>query len=726
MRYRFPHYRQYDEMDCGPTCIKIISKYYHKDISLEYLRELSRTTRQGSSLLGLSAAAEKIGFITDGFKLAFEDLVNTLERPVIAYWNQKHFVVIYKIKGGKIYVSDPAHGLIKYTEEEFLKGWSDENRSGIILSMMPDENFYKLNSSLDKGAATDFRIIYKYLFRFKKLLVQLLIGLGISSFFQLLFPFITQFMVDYGIKNKDINFVYLMLFSQLLLFTGRTSVEILRSYILIHLSSRININLLSDFFIKLMKLPLSFFDTKMVGDILQRIQDHSRIESFLTSGTINILFSTINLLVFSAVLFFYNPVIFLIFLIGSCLYFSWILLFMKKNAELDYKRFAQLSLNHEKNLELIYGMQEIKLHNAETQKRWQWENLQAKLFTLNLKNLSLKQTQTAGASLINELKNIFITFFAAKLVIDGGVTLGMMLSISYITGQLNSPIAQLVDFIQLFQNAKLSMSRINEIHNREDEEVDTSLPVMGSGAIVIENMHFKYPDLPEGMYTLKDINFIIPKNKITAIVGSSGSGKTTLLKVLLKFYKIQEGDIKHGQNSIYNISHQAWREKCGVVMQDGYIFNDTIANNIAVGYDEADRNKLYNAVKIANIEGFINELPLGLNTKIGQSGVGLSTGQKQRILIARAIYKNPEILIFDEATSALDATNERIIVENLNRFFKGRTVIIIAHRLSTVKNADKIIVLEHGQVIEEGCHASLIKTQNYYYHLIKNQLEIAN
>jgi ATP-binding cassette subfamily B protein len=726
MLSKFPHYRQYDEMDCGPTCIKIISKYYKKDLSLEYIRELSRTTRQGSSMLGLREAAERIGFTTCGQKLSFEDLAVSTNLPVVAFWNQKHFIVIYKVKRGMVYVSDPAHGLLKYTESEFLKGWGDENGSGIILSILPNDDFYQLKNSSDKGTGTDFKIIYKYLFRYKKLLVQLLIGLCVGSLFQLLFPFITQYMVDYGIKNKDISFVYLMLFSQLLLFTGRTSVEILRSYILIHLSSRININLLSDFFIKLMKLPLSFFDTKMVGDIIQRIQDHSRIESFLTSGTINILFSTINLVIFSVILFFYSPTIFTVFLIGSIIYFIWIFLFMKKNAELDYKRFDQLSLNHEKNLELIYGMQEIKLHNAETRKRWQWEDLQAKLFKLNLKNLSLKQAQTGGASLINELKNIFITFLAAKLVIDGTVTLGMMLSISYITGQLNSPITQLVEFIQLLQNAKLSISRINEIHNREDEEEEIASDNNDAGDIQISNLCFKYPELPEGTYTLKDINLTIPKNKITAIVGSSGSGKTTLLKVLLKFYKIQKGDIKIADSSIYDISHKNWREKCGVVMQEGYIFNDTIANNIAVGNEVVDEKKLYNAVKIANIDSFITDLPLGFNTKIGQAGLGLSSGQKQRILIARAVYKDPEIIIFDEATSALDATNERIIVENLNRFFKGRTVIIIAHRLSTVKNADKIIVLEHGQVIEEGCHSTLIKTQNYYYHLIKNQLEIAN
>jgi ATP-binding cassette subfamily B protein len=726
MLSKFPHYRQYDEMDCGPTCIKIISKHYRKDLSLEYIRELSRTTRQGSSLLGLREAAESIGFTTIGQKLSLEALAVSGNLPVVAYWNQKHFIVIYKIKRGFVYVSDPAHGLLKYSEEEFLKGWGDEEEEGIILSLVPNDNFYKLKNSTDKAPRSDFKIIYKYLFRYKKLLVQLLIGLGAGSLFQLLFPFITQYMVDYGIKNKDIGFVYLMLFSQLLLFTGRTSVEILRSYILIHLSSRININLLSDFFIKLMRLPLSFFDTKMVGDILQRIQDHARIESFLTSGTLNILFSTLNLIVFSVILFFYSPAIFMVFLVGSIIYFIWIFLFMKKNAELDYKRFDQLSLNHEKNLELIYGMQEIKLHNAENQKRWQWEDLQAKLFTLNLKNLSLKQAQTGGASLINELKNIFITFLAAKLVIDGGVTLGMMLSISYITGQLNSPITQLVEFIQLLQNAKLSISRINEIHNREEEEGETPSDKNDAGTIQISNLYFKYPELPEGVFTLKDINLTIPKNKVTAIVGSSGSGKTTLLKVLLKFYKIQKGDIKIADSSIYDISHKNWREKCGVVMQEGYIFNDTIANNIAVGKDTPDEAKLINAVKIANIDGFIDDLPLGFNTKIGQAGVGLSSGQKQRILIARAVYKDPEILIFDEATSALDATNERIIVENLNRFFKGRTVIIIAHRLSTVKNADKIIVLESGRVIEEGSHLSLIKTQNYYYHLIKNQLEIAN
>jgi ATP-binding cassette, subfamily B, bacterial len=517
-----------------------------------------------------------------------------------------------------------------------------------------------------------------------------------------------------------------MLLAQLLLFLGKTSVEVLRGYILMHLSTRININLLSDFFIKLMKLPLGFFDVKMTGDILQRIQDHQRVETFLTSGTVNVAFSFINILVFSVVLFIYNPLIFTVFIVGSILYFMWVFLFMKQNALLDYKRFDQLSQNQEKNLELIYGMQEIKLHNASTKKRWQWEDLQAKLFKINLKSLRIKQIQTSGASLINELKNIIVSFLAAKLVIEGQISLGVMLSVSYIIGQLNAPILQLVEFTELWQNARLSIARINEIHNKPDEEniLDEKITNITDGDITLKNVSFSYTGNAGIRPTIDTISLVIPYKKVTAIVGSSGSGKTTLMKLLLKFYEPSTGNISIANDSIADIAHSVWRQKCGAVMQDGYIFNDTIAYNIGIGEEVIDTAALLDASKIANIHEFISELPLGYNTKIGQNGMGLSAGQKQRILIARAVYKNPDILLFDEATSALDAKNERIIIENLNKFFKGKTVIVIAHRLSTVKDADKIIVMEDGGIIEEGSHEDLVLLRNSYFNLVKNQLEL--
>lgn len=712
-------------MDCGPTALRIICKYYGKVLPLDHLRTLCHTTRAGSSLLGISEAAEKLGLRSVGAKLGYEDLAEDAPFPCLGYWEQRHFIVIYKIRKDKVYVSDPAHGLLTYTKKEFLKGWASAKEEGIILTLDPSPEF----DSLETGEAVrsgGVRFIYKYLARYKKLMLQLMTGLVAGSLLQLIFPFLTQSIVDVGILHHNIGFIYLILFAQLLLFMGKTSVEILRGYILMHLSSRINIHLVSDFFIKLMKLPLGFFDVKMTGDILQRIGDHQRVESFLTSGTLNVIFSFINLLVFSIVLFIYSPLIFFVFAGGSILYFVWVLFFLKKRADLDYKRFSQLSQNQEKNLELIYGMQEIKLHNAERKKRWQWEHLQVKLFKINFKSLALGQTQAGGASLINELKNIIISFLAARLVLEGQITLGVMLSISYISGQLNGPILQLVDFIKSWQDARLSIDRINEIHHKPDEETaaDEKIKEFDDGDLLLNNLSFKYDQNSKTPLVLRNIQLVVPARKITAIVGSSGSGKTTLMKLLLKFYEPQTGEIRIGNTRLSDISHSAWRDQCGVVMQEGYIFNDTVANNIAVGEEVIDKKRLREAAVIANIHETIAQLPLGYNTKIGQNGMGLSTGQKQRILIARAVYKSPEILFFDEATSALDARNEKVIMENLHRFYRGKTVVVIAHRLSTVKNADKIVVLEKGEITAVGTHQELIVERGFYYHLVKNQLEL--
>ncbi len=746
---KYPFYQQPDEMDCGPTCLRMVAKYYGKSITLQQLRQLASTTRQGSSLLGISEAAEKIGFRTIGVKVTYEKLLEDAPLPCIAHWNQNHFVVIYKIKQysplfGRgtgeevVYIADPGHGLLKYTKEEFLKSWKSDAHEGIILLLEPTPEFNTEDDptpSLSKGegAKKGFSFLFKYLFRYKKLLVQLMIGLLAGSLLQLVFPFLTQSIVDIGVQNNDVKFIYLILFAQLMLFFGRVTIEIIRSWILLHISSRINISLVSDFFVKLMKLPIAFFDTKMTGDIMQRINDHHRIESFLTSTTLSVLFSFVNLIVFSFVLAYYNLIIFTVFLGGSFLYFVWILFFLKRRADLDYKRFSQNAQNQSKVMELIAGMQEIKLHNAERQKRWQWENIQVRLFKLNIKGLTLEQTQNAGSSLINELKNIFITFLSAKLVIDGQITLGMMLSISYITGQLNSPIMQLVGFTQSLQDARLSLERLSEIHNKQNEETESSSPINffqgegqeTNGSIDLKNVSFQYIGM-FGDMVLKDLDLTIPANKITAVVGTSGSGKTTLMKLLLKFYEPIKGEIKIGQQNLNSISAKTWRDQCGVVMQEGYIFSDTIANNIAVGVENVDKEKLRHAVKIANIQEFIESLPLGYNTKIGMEGIGVSTGQKQRILIARAVYKNPDYLFFDEATSALDANNEKVIMNNLDKFFKGKTVVVIAHRLSTVKNADQIIVLDKGKIVEHGNHTELTALRGNYYDLVKNQLELGN
>ncbi|TXD49768.1 peptidase domain-containing ABC transporter [Polaribacter sp. IC073] len=725
---KFPHYKQSDQKDCGPTCLKIISKYFGKVISIQALRKHAETTRTGSSLLGLSEAAEKLGLRSLGVKISLEKLLEA-PLPCILHWNKNHYVVLYKIKKGNFYISDPAHGLLKYNQEDFLKNWIGNNayettEEGVALLVEPTPKFY--NSEFDSAKKSlGFSFLFKYLFSYKKLLIQLIIGLLAGSLLQLIFPFLTQSIVDVGIQNQDIHFIYLILFAQLALFFGKTAVEVIRGWILLHLSTRINISLVSDFFIKLMNLPIAFFDTRMTGDILQRINDHKRIERILTTSSLNVLFSLMNLIIFSLVLGYYNWQIFAIFLIGSFFYFLWILIFLKKRRDLDYKRFSQVSQEQSKVIELINGMQEIKLHNAEKQKRWSWEYLQARLFKISIEGLALEQYQNVGSGFINELKNILITVLSAKLVIDGDITLGMMLAITYIVGQLNAPVGQLIGFIRELQDAKISLERLSEIHEKEDEEPlneERISEIPNNSNINLNKVSYRY--IGSDQMVLQELDLEIPANKITAIVGVSGSGKTTLMKLLLKFYNPNAGEVKLGNYNLNTISQKTWRSQCGVVMQEGYIFSDTIANNIAVGEDYIDKQKLSHAVDVANIQDFIESLPLSYNTKIGMEGVGLSTGQKQRLLIARAVYKNPSYLFFDEATSALDANNEKVIMEKLHTFFKNKTVVVIAHRLSTVKNAHQIVVLDKGKIVEIGNHQSLIKEKGSYYHLVKNQLEL--
>ncbi|CAL2112283.1 ABC transporter ATP-binding protein [Tenacibaculum sp. 190130A14a] len=724
---KFPSYRQTEAKDCGPTCIKIIAKHYGKTINTQQLRKLSETTREGSSLLGLSEAVESIGFKSLGIKLAFNKLKEA-PFPCIIHWNKNHYVVLYKIKKDTVYISDPAHGLITFTKEEFIQHWignnADENtEEGIALLVEPTPKFY--SEEFEEDEKFGFGFIFRYLFKYKKFVVQLIIGLLAGSLLQLILPFLTQSVVDVGIKNQDINFVYLILFAQLFLFIGKASLEIIRSWILLHLSTRINISLISDFFIKLMKLPISYFDVRMTGDLLQRINDHKRIERILTTSSLTVLFSFFNLIIFSFVLAYYSLQIFGVFVLGSVLYFGWVLFFFKKRKELDYKRFSQVSQEQSKVIELINGMQEIKLHNAERRMRWNWEYVQARLFKVATKSLALEQTQSVGSNFINELKNMFITILSAKLVIDGNITLGMMMAISYIVGQLNGPITQLINFMRDVQDAQISVDRLGEIHNMEDEEKPedekvTQIPP--NAAIKLNNISFRYTGGLEPV--LKDLSLEIPANKTTAIVGVSGSGKSTLMKLLLGFYQVDKGDIMINNFNLKNISQKEWRRNCGVVMQEGYIFNDSIAKNIAVGEDYVDKEKLAHAIDVANISDYIESLPLGYNTKIGSEGNGLSTGQKQRLLIARSVYKNPKFLFFDEATSALDANNEKVIMGKLNTFFADKTAVVIAHRLSTVKNAHQIVVLDKGKIIEKGTHQELIKIKGSYYHLVKNQLDL--
>ncbi|RMZ60497.1 peptidase domain-containing ABC transporter [Chryseobacterium nematophagum] len=727
----FPFYRQPDSKDCGPTCLRIISKYYGKNISLQEIRNLSETTREGSSLLGLSDAAEDLGFRSLGVQIDFDTLAKEVPFPCIVHWNKNHFVVVYKIdKNNKIYISDPSYGLITYSKEEFIKHWIGENATGkteegIALLLETTPSFFHTEFDEIESKAS-FSFLSKYLLKYKSLIAQLAIGLLAGSLLSLIFPFLTQSIVDVGIQNQDINFIYIVLIAQIMLFMGRMGIEVIRGWILLHLSARINISIISDFFIKLMKLPISFFDTRMTGDIMQRINDHHRIEQLLTNSSLNTLFSLVNLVIFSIVLLLYDYRLFILYFAGAILYIGWISFFLNKRKELDYKRFSQVSQEQSKVIELINGMQEIKMHNAEKQKRWDWEFLQVKLFKIRIKALSLEQWQSVGGSFINQMKDILVSFLSAKLVLDGNLTLGMMLSVQYIIGQLNNPLLQLIDFIKQTQDAKISLERLSEIHDKEDEEIqdETYLHEIPEKDIEVANMSFRY--VGSDSFVFENLNLKIPYQKTTAIVGASGSGKTTLLKLLMKFYEPTEGEIKIGHTKLKNISPRYWRNHCGVVMQEGYIFNDTIANNIAIGEDFVDKQKLRKAVEIANIKDFIENLPLSYNTKIGNEGLGVSGGQKQRLFIARAVYKSPGYILFDEATSALDANNEKIIMENLEQFFKGKTAVVIAHRLSTVKQADNIIVLDKGKVVEEGNHSELVALKGEYYRLVKNQLELGN
>ena len=735
----FPFYQQPDHMDCGPTCLRMVAKYHGRPVALEKLRALSETTRSGTNLHNIAAGAEAIGFRTLGVKVALSKLITERPLPCILHWSNTHFVVLHKITGGPsiklrphrpftLHIADPAHGLLTYTEVEFLEHWigkgaTRETKEGIALLLEPTPRLTERDAD-DEGPPKGFAFLYRYLTPHKKFIGQLAIGLLAASLIQLLFPFLTQSVVDVGIQRRDLNFIYLVLIAQLFLYLGSTAIELVRGWILLHLSTRINIALISDFFIKLMKLPIGYFDSKQTGDILQRINDRQRIEQLLTTSTLSVLFSLFNIVLFGAVLAWYSLLIFGVFVVGSVVYVGWVWLFMSRRRDLDFKRFAQMSSEQSKVIELVQGMQEIKLHNAERQKRWGWEEVQVKLFKVGMKGLALQQTQQIGGGLVNEVKNLFITILSAKLVIDGAITLGMMMSIAYIIGQLNSPIQQLIGFVYTAQDAKIALERLSEVHGRADEEAqDGSVhDIEADQDIVLHGVTFRYPGNPEPV--LKDLDLLIAARKTTAIVGSSGSGKTTLMKLLLKFYPPSSGHISYGPVPLEQVAHSAWRSHCGTVMQEGYIFNDTVANNIAIGQERIDKERLVHAATVANIKEFIEALPLGYNTKIGAEGLGMSTGQKQRLLIARAVYKQPRLLLFDEATSALDASNERTIMDNLGRFFQDRTAVVIAHRLSTVRNADQIVVLDDGRVAERGTHDDLIAQQGIYYRLVKDQLQL--
>ena len=749
----FPFFKQHDSMDCGPACLRMVAMHYGKSYSLQSLRSRSFITRSGVSMLGISNAAEEIGFRTLGYHLSWEQLRDEVPLPCIAHWNQRHFVVIYGIKKQRripcifnrtppeglksnrsrnylIYVADPASGLLKYTEKEFLRCWYSNQKEGIkegaVLLLEPTPEFY--NKEAEDRENLKFLYLLNYLKPYRRYIFQLILGLITSSIISLIFPFLTQSLVDTGIGNSNIAFVVMILIAQLILTLSQTANGLLRNWINLQVTSRVSISLISDFLIKLMKLPIAFFDVKLIGDIMQRIGDHNRIRSFLTDSLISIIFAVITLVMYTVIMASYNLGILAVFLIGSLFYVGWVLIFLKRRRELDYKRFQQSAANQSNIVQLVTGMQEIKLNGCEKQKRWAWERIQIKLFKVSLKSMMLNQNQQLGAVFINQAKDILISFLSAHAVIKGEMTLGMMMAVQYIIGQLNAPIQQFIGFTQAAQDARISLERLGEIHNRDDEEKPDDAKINDIPAdkdIEIRKLCFQYEG-PDSEKVLDNISFIIPAKKITAIVGVSGSGKTTLIKLLLGFYNPVKGDVLIGGTALSRFSQREWRRCCGVVMQEGFIFSDTIAGNIGLTDEMPDKQKIDRATETASIKEFVENLPLGYNTRIGNDGHGLSTGQKQRILIARAVYKEPDFIFLDEATNSLDARNEKAIMENLSAFFKGRTVVVVAHRLSTVKNADKIVVLEKGRLVEEGTHRELVETKGAYYNLVKEQLELGS
>jgi ATP-binding cassette subfamily B protein len=730
---RFPFYKQLDAMDCGPTCLQMIAAHYGKRYSIRQLRDNSYIQRTGVNLLGISEAAENIGFRATGVRTTINRLRQQPKLPCILHWKQEHFVVLYAVTKKRhhtfYYIADPSYGLLKYEEKELMTCWISTRQNGqekgvaLLLDVTP--KFYE-TEPINYNKLSLWYLL-RYIRPYRKAFGQLLLGLFVGSALQLVFPFLTQTIVDQGIGQRNLGFIQLILIAQLMLVFSRTLIEVIRRCILLHVSARVNVSLISDFLTKLMRLPMRFFDSKLTGDLIRRIEDHSRIENFLTQSLLQIIFASLTVIIFGTVLAIYDTTIFLTFALFSVGYIGWVKLFMQKRADLNKKNFEQMAVNQNSLLQLIYGMQDIKLLGCEQQKRWEWETIQASLFHINMNSLNLGQWQQVGAVLINEVKNILITVLSATAVLHGQITLGVMLSIQYIIGQMQGPIGQYVSFMQETQDARLSLERLGEIHGSPDEEDETAkinLPLNGKAGIHLQNISFTYGS-EKSRLVIKNLSLDIPAGKTTAIVGLSGSGKTTLIKLMLGFYPPTSGEVCVGGVSLQQIRFREWRKHCGVVMQEGFIFSDTIARNIAPNDDPIDTERLAYAVEMANIRDYIESLPLKYNTKIGSTGQGLSQGQKQRILIARAIYRNPDYLFFDEATNALDADNEKVIQHHLDQFFRDKTVVIVAHRLSTVRNADQIVVLKDGDITERGTHDSLIAAQGDYYRLVKNQLELS-
>lgn len=724
----FPHEFQMDAKDCGPACLKIIAKYYGKYYSLQYLRDLCGITRKGVSILDISYAADKIGLRAVSVKVVIEDLITRVTLPAIVHWNNDHFIVIYKATKNKIYVSDPAKGLISYTHEQFKEKWYKADGSyGVLMILQPMASFKQIEAHEKIERLKNFENLLGYFTPYKKAFGILFLIMFIATILQAFLPFISKAVIDTGIRTQDVNFVYIVLVANIVLLLSITLSNILRDWVLLHVTTRVNISLISDYLIKLMKLPVSFFENKLVGDILQRAYDHERIRHFIMDNSLGMLFSCITFVIFSVILLIFNVAIFFIFLGGSILYVLWLFIFLKVRRKLDWEYFDLLSKDRSYWVETIGNIQEIKINNYEDTKRWKWEAIQARLYKLNVKILNINNAQMLGSQFINNLQNMAVTFYCAIAVINGDITFGIMISTQFIIGMLNGPIVQFVGFIQSAQYAKISFMRINEIHQLQDEDdmvsiSANSMELPKDKSLNVKNLSFAYSS--HSPLVLKGIYLTIPEGKVTAIVGDSGCGKSTLLKLLLRLYLPSYGEICIGDMNINNVSLRQWRERCGCVMQEGKVFNDTIQNNIALNDEKVDYEALQRATDIANIAKEIEAMPQGYQTMIGEMGRGLSGGQKQRLLIARALYKNPDYLFLDEATNALDTINEQKIVTALNNVFKNRTVIVIAHRLSTIKKADQIVVMKDGMIVELGNHGALIEQKGYYYKLIQSQYDL--
>ncbi|WP_291960122.1 peptidase domain-containing ABC transporter [Maribacter sp.] len=731
---KFPFFRQHDKHDCGPTCLRMIAKYYGLSVSIDRLRHACSISMEGVTPRGIIEGGESIGLKALPALVDFDVLSKEVPLPCISYWRDRHFLIIYKIANDIVYVADPMYGHLEYSKENYIKAWQnrkDENygEDGLIIMLEPTPEFYAIEGEKPKKGLS---LIFSYVTQKKKYLNQIILGLVGGSLIQLAFPFITQAVVDQGISTGSISFITILLVAQLTLFVSSSFFSLIQGWLLLFVGSRASILMSTDYLRKLLKKSLSFFDSKTPGDIIQRINDSSRIEDLISSmpGTI---FSYFNAIIFLMILLYYDFVIFTVFIIGVILYVLWVQFFMKKREELDFKRFDESSSVNSSLIQIVGGIQEIKVNNSEMRRIWSWEEIRIKLHKTAISSLKLGQYQIIGSNAINEIKNILITFLAAKGVIDGTITLGMMLAIQYIVGQINVPLNSLIRFLREIQDAKLSVERFTDIDFITDEEKTLNerdlIEVRSEPSdIVISNLSFRYGGSKSPM-VLKNLNLTIPKGKVTAIVGMSGSGKTTLLKLLLKLYLPTEGTIRINNLNLNQVDTGSWRKLCGTVMQDGYIFSDTVARNITESnsFGDYDNKAIINAVKSANIQEFIESHPAGYNALIGppgSSGRSLSGGQAQRILLARAIYKNPNYFFLDEATSALDANNEKIINDNLKSFYKDKTVLVIAHRLSTVKDADQIVVLKDGEIVESGSHDELLQNKNEYFELVKNQLNL--